>query len=189
MPSKRSSEEVGWISRPLIAREKAENGRNTAEMAGSEDTALEDEALCGGSPALRFLVLDELGDTHQIVGQHRGTHQHLEPLAAFGPAPLHSPTAKQNGDAALNADPESLRFLECRAALQGFLLRGLLSAPLRDAHLADLGLLATLHIVGAVKAAISGVPLGRVLEGLLMTLQRLPHGRSRRGSPSAPGSR
>src|SRR5437870_11726100 len=95
-----------------------------------------------------------------------GAYQHLEPLAAFGPAPLHPPTAKQHGDAAFNADPESLRFLECRAALQGLLLRGLLSAALRDAHLADLGLLAALHIVRAVKAAISCVPLGRVLEGL-----------------------
>src|SRR6266568_6380190 len=165
MPSKRSSEEVGWISRPVIAREKAENGRNTAEMAGSEDTAPEGEALCGGSPALRFLVLDELGDTHQIVGQHRGTHQHLEPLAAFGPAPLHSPTAKQNGDAALNADPESLCFLEGRAALQGFLLRGLLSSPLRDAYPIHLSLLTVLHSIGTVKATISGIPLGRVLEG------------------------
>src|SRR6266436_4622200 len=88
---------------------------------------------------------------------------------------LPSPTAKQYGDAAFNADSESLGFLECRAALQGFLLRGLLSAPLRDAHLADLSLLATLHIVWAVKAAISGVTLGRVLEGLLVTLQRGLH--------------
>src|ERR1039458_3010809 len=81
--------------------------------------------------ALRFLLLEELSDAHQIVGQHRGAHQHLEPLAALGPAPLHSATAKQHGDPALNADPESLSFLECSAALQCFLLGGLLSAPLR----------------------------------------------------------
>jgi hypothetical protein len=29
-----------------------------------------------------------LGDAHQIVGQNRGAHQHLEPVAAFGPAIL-----------------------------------------------------------------------------------------------------
>src|SRR5207248_9411768 len=73
---------------------------------------------------------------------------------------------------ALDADPKWLCFLECRAALQGFLLRCLLSSALRDAHLADLSLLAALHIVGTVKATISGVPLGRALEGLPMTLQR-----------------
>src|SRR5450631_294475 len=128
-------------------------------------------ALCSGSSAVRFPVLKQLGDAHQIVGQHRGAHQHLEPLAAFGPAPLHAPTAKQHGDPALNADPESLSFLECSAALQGFLLRGLLSAPLRNAHLADLSVPAALHIVGAVKPAISCVPLGRVSEDLLVTVQ------------------
>src|SRR5215471_10227341 len=88
------------------------------------------------------------------------------------PGPLHSPSAKQHGDAALDSDPESLYFLECWAALQGFLFCALLAASLRDAHLLDRRLLATLFIIRAVKAAISGVPLGRMLEGLLMTLQR-----------------
>ena len=54
------------------------------------------EAFLGDSPLFlfRFLVLEELGDAHQIVGQHGGAYQHLEPLAALGPAPLHSPPAK-----------------------------------------------------------------------------------------------
>jgi hypothetical protein len=63
-----------------------------------------------------------------------------------------------------------LCFLEGRVALQGFLLRGLLSSPLRDAYPIHLSLLTVLHIVGTVKATISGIPLGRMLEGLLMTL-------------------
>jgi len=79
--------------------------------------------------------------------------------------------AKQHGDTAFDADPESLRFLECGAALQRFLLRSLFPAPLRDAHLADLSLMTALHIVDAVETAISCVTFGRVLEGLLVTLQ------------------
>jgi len=113
-----------------------------------------------------------LGDAQQVVGQHCGADQHLEPLAAFGPAALHPAPAKEDRDSSLNADPESLTFLERRAALQGFLLRRLLSASLRDAYLVDLSLLAMLHIAWTVKAAISCIPLGRMLKGLLVTLQR-----------------
>ena len=85
---------------------RGRNRRIRHFTAGIEDTSPKvgkglEEALCGGSSAVRFLVLDELGDAHQIVGQHCGAHQHLEPLTAFGPAPLHSATAKQHGDAAL----------------------------------------------------------------------------------------
>src|SRR5437879_9069540 len=78
---------AGWLDLPAI--DCTRKGRKQAEYGihsgGSEDTAPKvgvDEALCGGAPALRFLVLDELGDAHQVVGQHRGANQHLEPLAA-----------------------------------------------------------------------------------------------------------
>lgn len=149
------------------------------ERRGSEDTSpkvgLQLGTLCGGSSAVRFSVFHQLRDTHQIVGQHGSAYQHLESLAAFGAAPLHSPPAKQHGDAAFDADPESLGFLECGAALQIFLLRSLVPTPLRDAHRADLGLPAVLHIVGTVESAISGVALGRVLEDLLMAFQRAFH--------------
>jgi hypothetical protein len=63
----------------------------------------------------------------------------------------------------------------CRATFQCFLFRGLVSAPLRDAHLSDLRLVAEFHIAGAVKAPIGRVPLRRMLEDLLMTLQRGLH--------------
>src|ERR1017187_4234298 len=53
----------------------------------------------------------------QVVGQHRGAHQHLEPFAAFGLAALHPAPAKEDRDSSLNADPESLTFLELGAAL------------------------------------------------------------------------
>src|ERR1039457_4122664 len=71
--------------------------------------------------------------------------------------------------------PETLPLFERPAALQGCLLRGLLSTSLGDAHLAHSGLLAVVHIVGTVKAPIAGVQLGRMLEDLLMTVQRSLH--------------
>src|ERR1022692_2396886 len=67
------------------------------------------------------------------------------------PGSASSPAAKQHRDATLDADPKALPVLERSAALQGFLLRGLLSTSLGDAHLADSGLLAVVHIIGTVK--------------------------------------
>src|SRR5712691_11960240 len=164
----------------MDCREKVETGGIRHGWRGSEDTSPKvgqglQKALGSGSPTLRFLIFYELGDAHQVIGQHRCAHQHLEPFTALSPATLHPATAKEDRNASLDADPESLSLLERGAPLQGFLLRSLLSAPLRDAHLGYLGLLTTLHIGGAVKTAISGVPLGRVLEGFLMTLQRTFH--------------
>src|ERR1039458_3978964 len=66
------------------------------------------------------------------------------------PAALHPPAAKQHRDATLDAHPKALPVLERPAALQGFLLRGLLSTSLGDAHLAHSGLLAVVHIIGTV---------------------------------------
>src|ERR1035438_340190 len=123
----------------------------------------------------RFPVPQQLGNSQEVVGQYGRAHQNLETRAALGPAALHPPAAKQHRDATLDAHPKTLPLFEGPAALQGFLLRGLLSAALGDAYLAHSGLLAVVHIVGTVKAPIAGVQLGRMLEDLLMTVQRSLH--------------
>jgi hypothetical protein len=71
----------------MDCRERVETGGIRHGWRGSEDTSPKlgkglEEALGSGSPALRFLVFDELGDAHQVIGQHRCAHQHLEPFAA-----------------------------------------------------------------------------------------------------------
>src|ERR1022692_2208514 len=123
----------------------------------------------------RFPAPQQFGNSQEVVGQYGCAHQNLEPLAALGPAALHPPAAKQHRDAALDAHPKTLPLFERPAALQGFLLRRLLSAALGDAYLAYAGLLTVVHIVGTVKAPIAGVQLGRMLEDLLMTVQRSLH--------------
>src|ERR1039457_6348230 len=123
----------------------------------------------------RLPVPQQLGNSQEVVGQYGCAHQNLETLAAFGPAALHPPAAKQHRDAALDAHPKTLPLFERPAALQGCLFRGLLSAALGNAHLADSGLLAGVHIGGTVKAPIAGVQLGRMLEDLLMMVQRSLH--------------
>src|ERR1039457_5761326 len=123
----------------------------------------------------RLPVPQQLGNSQEVVGQYGCAHQNLETRAALGPAALHSPAAKQYRDATLDAHSKALPVLERPAALQGVLLRGLLSTSLGDAHWAHSGLLAVVHIVGTVKAPIAGVQLGRMLEDLLMTVQRSLH--------------
>ena len=68
-----------------------------------------------------------------------------------------------------------MALLELRTVLEGFPLRGLCSAPLGNAYLADPRLPALLLILGAVEAPIARIQLGRLVEGLLMTLQRRSH--------------
>jgi len=110
-------------------------------------------------------VLDQLGDAHQMLANTAAPTSISNLSRPFGSAPLHARPRKQHGDAALYATRNRWAFLNALLRSQGFLLGGLLSAPLRDAHLADLSVPAALHIVAAVEAAISGVTLGRVLEG------------------------
>src|SRR5206468_8979764 len=57
------------------------------------------------------VVVQQVGDAHQVVGEHGGAHQDLETLAALERAPLHPAAAEQHRDAALNAGAESLPFL------------------------------------------------------------------------------
>src|SRR2546422_10291209 len=124
-------------------------------------------ARAGYSP----VVVQQVGDAHQVVGEHGGAHQDLEMLAAFERAPLHPPAAEQHGDAALNAGAESLGLLERFTALQSILLGRLVSSALRDRNLGDSGLFAGLYILGAEEAAIGRVQIRWVAEGLLVTIQ------------------
>src|SRR5712692_12131478 len=92
-------------------------------------------------------------------------------LAAFERAPLHTATAEQHRDAALNAGAESLGLLERLTALQSVLLGRLVSSALRDRDLGDAALFAGLYILGAEEAAIGRVEFRRVAESLLVTIQ------------------
>src|SRR6516165_2530023 len=102
--------------------------------------------------AHRVPVSQQCGDAQEVIGQHRGAHQNLEAIASFCPAAFHSSAAEQHGDAPLDADAKALALFELRAALHNVLLRALLATALRDAYLTHSGLLAVVHMVGAVKA-------------------------------------
>src|ERR1039458_7832424 len=119
----------------------------------------------------RLPVPQQLGNSQEVVGQYRCAHQNLETRAALGPAALHPPAAKQHRDAALDAHPKTMPLFEGPAASQGFLLRRLLSAALRNPHLAHSGLLTVVPIVGTVKDPIAGVQLWRMLKDLVVTVQ------------------
>src|SRR2546428_9020181 len=55
----------------------------------------------GGSRAgYSPVVVQQVGDAHQVVGEHGGAHQDLEMRAAFERAPLHAAAAEQHRDAA-----------------------------------------------------------------------------------------
>src|SRR2546425_1322618 len=108
----------------------------------------------GGSRAgYSPVVVQQVGDAHQVVGEHGGAHQDLEMRAAFERAPLHAAAAEQHRDAALNAGAESLGLLERFTALQSVLLGRLVTSPLWDGDLGDASLFGVLYILGAEEAA------------------------------------
>src|ERR1035438_5738996 len=123
----------------------------------------------------RLPVPQQLGNSQEVVGQYGCAHQNLETRAALGPAALHPPAAKQHRDSTLDAHPKTLPLFERPAALQGFLLRRLLSAALGDAYLAHSGLPTVVHIAGTVKAPITGIQIGSMMKDLSMTVQRRLH--------------
>jgi hypothetical protein len=47
-----------------------------------------------GRSAVRFSLLQQVGDAHQIVSQYSRTHQDLESLTAFRQATFHATAAK-----------------------------------------------------------------------------------------------
>lgn len=117
------------------------------------------------------VVVQQIGDSQQVVGEHGGAHQKLKMRAAFELAPLHSPAAEQHRDAALNAGAESLALLERFTAFERLPLGRLVSSALRDRDLGDSVLFAALHILGAEEAAIGRVQFRRIAESLLVTIQ------------------
>ena len=112
------------------------------------------------------VVIQQVGDSHQVVGEHGGAHQEFEMRASFEVASLHPAAAEQHRDAALNAGAESLSLLELFTALQCVLLGRLVTSALRDRHLGYAGLFGVLYILGAEEAAIGRVQIRRDAEGL-----------------------
>jgi len=113
-----------------------------------------------------------VGDRHEVVGKHSGTDEHLEPFTSLGQTALHSTAAKEHGDAALNACPEALAFLELRALFERFAFRGPFSASLRNTDELHSEILACFDVLLAEKASVGTVPVGSQTEGFFMTLQR-----------------
>jgi hypothetical protein len=50
--------------------------------------------LCRGWPALWLAFVHQVGNPHQIIGQHCSAHQNLEPLSAFAQTAFHPSAAK-----------------------------------------------------------------------------------------------
>ena len=107
-------------------------------------------------------------NAQEIVGEHSGADEQLEPLLAFSQTTLHAPSPEQDRDAALNAGAEALAFFEGETFLDGCAFGSFLSAPLRDRDQFDARLLAGREIVGAVKTAVGAVEFRGLTKGLLM---------------------
>ncbi len=116
-----------------------------------------------------MLLVQQVGDGHEVVGQDGGADQDLKAVTALGQTSLHAAAAKQHGDTALNACPEALSLLELRALFKRLPFRGSFSTPLRNAD--ELDLRARFDVLIAEKASVRTVPSGSPTESLLMTLQ------------------
>ena len=119
-----------------------------------------------------FLLVQPVSDDHEIVGKHSCTNEQLEPLTSLGETALHSTASKEHRDAALDACPEALSFLEPRALFERFALRGPFPTSLRNADELHSGILACFDVLVAEKASVRTVPIGSQTEGFFMTLQR-----------------
>ena len=125
-----------------------------------------------GGASFRFSFFDEqVGDFHQVVGQHRGADQQLETFAALGQTAFHTTPAEKDGDASLDAGPETLAFLEGRSFLVGLTFGRFLAPALRDALAGHAGLVTGVLVVGVVEAAIGGKEMGSKTEHIPMTFQ------------------
>jgi len=129
-------------------------------------------ALLRRSSEVFFLLVQQVSDVHEVVGKHSGADQHLKALRSFGQTALHAAAAKEHGDAALNACPEALSFLELRALFKRFALGGPFATALRNAEELHSAILACFDVLSAEKASVRTVPMGSQTESLLMTLQR-----------------
>ena len=116
-----------------------------------------------------MLLVQQVGDVHEVVGQDGGADQDLKAVTALGQTSLHAAAAKQHGDTAFDAGPEALSLLELRAPFKRLPLRGFFSTPLRNAD--ELDLRARFDVLIAEKASVRTVPSGSPTESFLMTLQ------------------
>ena len=78
-----------------------------------------------------MLLVQQVGDVHEVVGKDGGADQDLKAVTALGQTLLHAAAAKQHGDTAFDAGPEALSLLELRAPFKGLPFRGSFSTPLR----------------------------------------------------------
>src|ERR1035438_6475499 len=124
------------MSRRLPVPQQLGNSQEVVGQYGCAHQNLETLAAFGGCWPVRLLprkprnarglwpgsasspVPQQLGNSQEVVGQYGCAHQNLETLAAFGPAALHPPAAKQHRDAALDAHPKALPVLELNARLR-----------------------------------------------------------------------
>jgi len=129
-------------------------------------------ALLRRSSEVFFLLVQQVSDVHEVVCKHSGADQHFKALRSLGQTALHAAAAKEHGDAALNACPEALSFLELRALFKRFAFRAPFPTALRNADELHSAILACFDVLIAEKAAVRTVPIGSQTESLLMTLQR-----------------
>jgi hypothetical protein len=120
-----------------------------------------------------FLFLDQqLGNDHQVVGQHGSAHQQLEPLAPLRQATFHAPTPEENRYATFDASTETLALLEYGTVLVGFPFRSLLTTALGNTDDLDSRALAKRNILFAEETAVQATQFGRTPERLLVAVQR-----------------
>ncbi len=127
--------------------------------------------LCRSSVTFLFFV-QQVSDDHKIVSKHSCTNEQLEPLTSLGETALHSTASKEHRDAALNACPEALSFLELRALFERFAFRSPFPTSLRNADELHSSILARFDVLIAEKASVRTVPMGSQTEGFFMTLKR-----------------
>ena len=127
--------------------------------------------LCRRSPP--FLFLDQpLGNDHEIVGQHGSAYQEFEMLSALGQAPLHTATAEENRDAALDTRTKTLSLFKGRTFFLGFPFGRLFSSALGDAGDADSRLVGDFDISFTVETTIRTLDVRRLAESFLVALER-----------------
>jgi hypothetical protein len=120
-----------------------------------------------------FLFLDQqLGNDHQVVGQHGSTNQQLEPLAPLRQATLHATTPEENRYSTFDACTETLAFLEYGTVLVCFPLRSFLTTALGNTDDLDSRVLAKLNILFAEETAVQAPQFGTTPERLLVAVQR-----------------
>src|SRR5712691_4627779 len=128
--------------------------------------------LCGGSPSTCRFAVQQCGDHHEVVGQHRGTHEEFEMLATLDERALHAAPAKQHGDAAFDAGAESLPALERPAFFERFPFGASLAARLRDAGEGDASRLAGLKVLFVKEAAIRTIQIRRGIKDGVVAVER-----------------